>query len=328
MHPLSNQPYKRPQQFEAPTPKRRKTDETDIPTFSSAHPGAAPDASDRHQAQSSLDIPLPPAESGPQTIPLVSFNAPPWHAVSAIRSGSTFNIADVPRIRSAGNALAVVNALSPEDLTSHSKMPFALIAQLFKVADSDTVLLSMLATRLLTLATTEHAMACVLASFLEAARQWLSAVSTRELVKCVDQFARARQDMFSTEQYLPLLQQFTDSAAEAERKLSADAEMPTVVVPHVVNATGTAPTGDAPQTNIVVPEGALVIPLQMPPQPVMQAHEIISIIPNAWDPAWTTKVFALLVPHVNPLAVEAPATLRRSAKPMADQARLNKPMKN
>lgn len=63
-YPTSNQPPKQLQQFEESTPKRPKTNQTDIPSFSSVHPETATDASDEHQAQSSMDIPLPTAEAG------------------------------------------------------------------------------------------------------------------------------------------------------------------------------------------------------------------------------------------------------------------------
>ncbi|PNG47304.1 hypothetical protein WDL1CHR_05628 [Variovorax sp. WDL1] len=101
--------------------------------------------------------------------------------------------------------------------------------------------------------------------------------------------------------------------------------MPTVAMHHGVSATGIARTdGDAPPSNIVVPAGTLVIPLPMPPQPFMPAHQIISINPNiVWDSL--RKVFDFLAPqNADPFSVEAPATLRGSAKPMANLARVSK----
>jgi hypothetical protein len=60
------------------------------------------------------------------------------------------------------------------------------------------------------------------------------------------------------------------------------------------------------------------------------AHQIISVNPNpVWYTALITEACALLVPqHMEPFSVEAPATLRRSAKPMADLSLVNKRTKD
>lgn len=84
-------------------------------------------------------------------------------------------------------------------------------------------------------------------------------------------------------------------------------------MPHGAITTATEPIGgDAPKSNIVVPEGTLVIPLPRRAQPAMQDHEIITIVPKGWTSDWTEKIFAHRVSHVKD---DAQSTASLSAAP-------------
>lgn len=228
----------------------------------------------------------------------------------------TLKIADIPRIRAAGNVRVVLDALQSEDLTSHSDMPFRLIEQLFKVAREDTALLGQIVKRLLMLAKTTHDLRCVLTAFVELA-QHLPSASRQELVRLVETIADERSmeapaTLSGTfELYLKRLKSVASSTACTDIQKSA--------MPEKDN--GIADFIEAPE----LPPGTLVIPLELPAQPEMEPDEIISINPGySWDHAWTRRILELPVPEVNALSVETTRTLKASATPMARLALLNR----
>jgi hypothetical protein len=230
----------------------------------------------------------------------------------------TLKIADIPRIRAAGNVRVVLDALQSEDLTSHSDMPFRLIEQLFKVAREDTALLRQIVQRLLTLAKTRNELARVLASFSELARH-LPLASVQELMWCVGTFASEQsQEALATlgpifERYLTALQHVASWTACPDVQVATVPEQANSVADTVLfNKTSESPAG------------TLVIALELPAQHEMEPDEIISINPNCWDGAWTRHILELPLPEVNALSIEAIPTLRASATPMARLALLNR----